>query len=58
MSKKKKIVLIFFLLLIVLLGVILFQKFHVKSKIIGQVTGKIDDWEYHGNGDGSDFHIK
>ena len=48
MSKKKKIVLIFFLLLIVLLGVILFQKFHVKSKIIGQVTGKIDDWEYHG----------
>ena len=49
MSKKKKIILIVSILLLVgCTAVFLFNKFHIKSKMIGKITGKIDDWEYHG----------
>ena len=49
MSKKKKIILIVSILLLVgCTAVFLFNKFHIKSRMLGKITGKIDDWEYHG----------
>ena len=49
MTKKKKLILITVILLIIIcVGVFLFNKFHISSKLIGTLTGKIDDWEYHG----------